>query len=78
MEGMEREVPVTLTLTYTHEGLEQAGRCEEPQHTDSLRRRALWHEPQQQIGQDAERGGKSQPVRQTSSAVLNTAPEDES
>lgn len=33
----KQEVSVTLTLTYTHEGLKQAGGCEEPEHTDNLR-----------------------------------------
>lgn len=65
----EREEPAALTVTYTHEGLEQAGCCEEPQHAASRRHRAPRHKPQQQIGQDAKRSGKHQPVRQTASAL---------
>ncbi len=69
-------MPVALTLTYTHEGLEQAGGCEEPQHADRLRHGASRHKPQQQIGEDTKGSGKNQPERQTSSAQLNAAPED--
>lgn len=68
-------VPETLALSYTHDGLEQAGRREEPQHSDSRRHGASRHEPQQQIGQDTKRRGKNQPDRQTSWALLNSAPE---
>ena len=64
--------------TYTHEGLEQAGHCEEPQDAERLRHGAPWLKPQQQIGQDSEWRGEKQPVRWALKARMSSAPEDES